>query len=111
MKYVSSAVAKAPALFQNQKVVLTALFCEWEVRGGSIQNLQIPFLNLFSIQEIPQHKARLSTKFNTKGQEVFTEGKKKVKLKEIDPGMFLSNDSKRHYMSDKPRRTHTPTHF
>lgn len=61
VKYLSTAVPRASVIFQTQKVALTELFCKWEVREGIIQNLQIPVLNLLSIQEISQHKARAST--------------------------------------------------
>lgn len=37
VKYLSNAVPRASATFQNQKATLTELFCEWEMRGETFR--------------------------------------------------------------------------
>lgn len=52
MKHLSAAVPRALDIFQNQKAGLTRVVLRVGGEGRSIQNLQIPVLNLPGIQEI-----------------------------------------------------------
>lgn len=76
MKYLSAAVPRALDIFQNQKAGLTRVVLWVGGEERSIQNLQIPVLNLPGIQEISQHKATPVAKFRTRCHDILTKEKK-----------------------------------
>jgi len=56
VKYLSIAVPRATAIFQNQKAALTELFCEWEVRGETFRICKSQFWTCLASKRSPSTK-------------------------------------------------------